>query len=176
MGRVSGAGVVRAGTEPCGCSSRWTVHPTFERWNGPGQAIPARFRAYPHMSCDLRLSLAIKCSKPNSDVVWVLRHAREHGRPATGAKTSPRAWRGLILGDQIFSCNDTVSFKWDSRVGGEGCPVGAAAEVAVTKPNLPDRPNNLELEAATKAMAPDQSRRLGIVSWHASLSMLDHGS
>src|SRR5215470_9209494 len=148
MDRVSGAGVVRAGTEPCGCSSGRTVRPTFERWNGPGQAIPARFRAYPHMSCDLGVRLAIKGSKPNSDVVRVLRHAREHGGPATGAKTSPRARRGLILGDQIFSCNDTVSFKWNSRVGGERCPVGAAAEVAMTKPNLTDGSNNLELEAA----------------------------
>src|SRR5262245_21081757 len=128
------------------------------------------------MSCDLGVRLAIKGSKPNSDVVRVLRHAREHGGPATGAKTSPRARRGLILGDQIFSCNDTVSFKWNSRVGGERCPVGAAAEVAMTKPNLTDGSNNLELEAAAKATAPDQSWRLGVVSWYASLSMLDHGS
>jgi hypothetical protein len=107
------------------------------------------------MSCDLRLSLAIKCSKANSDVVWILRHARKHGRPATGTETSPRARRGLILGDQIFSGNDTISFKWNSRVGGERGPVGSAAEVAMTKPDLPDGSNNLELEAAAKATAPD---------------------
>src|SRR5262245_19309151 len=155
MDRVSGAGVVRAGTESRGCSSGRTVRPTFERWNGPGEAIPARFRAHPHMRCDLGVRLAIKRSKANSDMVRVLRDPREHGRPATGAKTSPCARRRLVFGDQIFSSDYTVSFKWNPRVGGKRCPVGSAAEVAVTKPNLPDGPNNLELEAATKATAPE---------------------
>ena len=110
------------------------------------------------MSCDLRLSLTIKCSEPNSDVVRVLRHPRKYGRPATGTETSPRAGRRLILGDQIFSGNDTISLKRNSRVGGERRPVGASAEVAVAKPNLSDGSNNLELEATTEAIASDQFR------------------
>jgi len=126
------------------------------------------------MGRDLRVSLTIKRSKSNSDVVGVLRHPRKHRGSAAGAKTSPGPGRRLILGDQIFSGNYTVSLKRNSRVGRKGCPVGSSAEVAVTKPNLADGANNLEPEAATKATAADKSRRHGIVSWLASLSMLDH--
>jgi hypothetical protein len=115
------------------------------------------------MSCDLRVSLTIKGSKSNSDVVRVLRYPRKHGRPATGTKTPPRAGRRFIFGYQIFSSNDTVSFKWNSRVGRKGCPVGSSAEVAVTKPNLTDGSDNLEPEAATKALALDKFRRRQVV-------------
>jgi hypothetical protein len=101
------------------------------------------------MSCDLRVSLTIKRSKSNSDVVGILRYPRKHRRSATGTKTSPGAGRRLIFGDQIVSGNDTVSFKRNSRVGGEGCPVGSSAKVAMTKPNLANGSNNFELEAAT---------------------------
>jgi hypothetical protein len=117
------------------------------------------------MSCDLRVSLTLKCSKSNSDVVRVLRYPRKHGRPATGTKASPRTGRRLIFGYQIFSSNDTVPFKWNSRVGGKRRPVGSSAEVAVTKSNLADGSNNLELKAATKAIAPDRFRQHGVVSW-----------
>jgi hypothetical protein len=68
----------------------------------------------------------------------------------------------------------TVSFKGNSRIGGKRCPVGSSAEVAVTKPNLPDRSNNLELEAATKAIAPDKLRQHGVLSWLADFSTLDY--
>src|SRR6266581_2161500 len=68
-------------------------------------------RSLPHMSCDLRISLTIKCSKSNSDVIRVLGYPRKHGRPATGTKTSPGAGRRLIFGYQIFSRNYTESFK-----------------------------------------------------------------
>jgi hypothetical protein len=128
------------------------------------------------VSCDLGVSLTIECSKSNADVVRVLRYPRKNGGAATGTKTSPRTGRGLIFGDQIFSSDYTVSFKRNSRVGGKGCPVGSSAEVAVTQPNLTDGSSNLELEATTKATAPDNTRRHGIVAWHASLSMLDHVS
>jgi hypothetical protein len=128
------------------------------------------------MSCNLRLSLTIKCSKSNSNVVGLLRYSRKHRRSAPGTKTSPRAGRRLIFGDQIFSSYDTVSLKWNSRVGGKRCPIGSSAELAVAKPNLSDGSNNLELEAATKAGASDKFRRRGIVSRHISLPMLDHGS
>jgi hypothetical protein len=111
------------------------------------------------MSCDLRVSLTIKCSKSNSDVIRVLRYPRKHWRPTTGTKTSPRAGRRLIFGYQVFSGNYTVSFKWNSRVGGKRRPVGSSAKVAVTKPNLADGSNYLELEAATKAVAPDKCWR-----------------
>jgi hypothetical protein len=57
----------------------------------------------------------------------------------------------------MFSSDYSVSFKWNSRVGGKRCPVGFPTEVAVTKPNLANGSNNLELEAATKAIAPDWS-------------------
>jgi hypothetical protein len=128
------------------------------------------------MSCDLRVSLTLKCSKSNSDVVRVLRYPRIHGRPATGTKASPRTGRRLIFGYQIFSGNDTVSFKWNSRIGRERRPIGSSAEVAVTKSNLADGSNNLELEAATKAIAPDRFRQHGVVSWLAGFSTLDHVS
>ena len=57
----------------------------------------------------------------------------------------------------MFSSDYSVSFKWNSRVGGKRCPVGFPTEVAVTKPNLANGSNNLELEAATEAIAPDWS-------------------
>jgi hypothetical protein len=110
------------------------------------------------MSRDLRISFPIECPKANSDVVRVVRHPRKQGRSATGTEASPSAGRRLIFGYQIFTSNDTIPFKWNSRVGREGCPVGASAEVAMTKPNLSDRSQNLELEAATKAVAPDNLR------------------
>jgi hypothetical protein len=128
------------------------------------------------MSCDLGVSLAIKCSKSNSDVVRVFRDPCKHGRPATGTKTPPRAGRRLIFGYQIFSSNYTVSFKWNSRIGGKRCPVGSSAELAMTKPNLTNGSDNLELEAATQALAPDNIRRHGVVACHASFSTIDHVS
>jgi hypothetical protein len=48
--------------------------------------------------------------------------------------------------------------------------------VAVTKPNLADGSNNLEPEAATKAIAPDKLRQHSVVSWLAGFSTLDHVS
>jgi hypothetical protein len=116
------------------------------------------------MSCDLRVSLAVKCSKANSDVTRVFRYPREHRRPATGTKTSPRARRRLIFGYQIVSGNYTESFKWDSGVGGKGCSISASAEVAMTKPNVANGSNNLELEATTEAIAPDKFRLHDVVS------------
>src|SRR4051812_27264823 len=109
-------------------SSGRTIDPSHERRNGPSQAIPTRLRAHPDMSCDLRVGFTIKCSKSNSDVVRVLRDPRKHGRTTTRTKTSPRAGRRLILGYQIFSGNNTVSIKWNSRVGGKRCPVASSAE------------------------------------------------
>jgi len=128
------------------------------------------------MSCDPRVSLTIKCSKSNSDVIRVLRYPRKHGRPATGTKTSPGAGRRLIFGYQIFSGNYTVSLKRNSRIGGKRRPVGSSTEVTVTKPNLANGSNNLELEAATKAIAPDKLPHHGVVSWLAGFSTLDHVS
>jgi len=128
------------------------------------------------MSRDLRVSLTIKCSKSNSDMVRVLRYPRKHWRPATGTETAPRARRRLVFGYQIFSSNCTISFKWNSRVGGKRRAVGSPADVAVTKSNLADGSNNLELEAATKAIAPDKLRQHGVVSWLAGFSTLDHVS
>jgi hypothetical protein len=125
------------------------------------------------MSCDLRVGFTIKCSKSNSDVVRVLRDPRKHGRTTTRTKTSPRAGRRLILGYQIFSGNNTVSIKWNSRVGGKRCPVASSAEIAVAKPNLADGSNNLKLEAATKTIASDKLRQHGVVSWLAGFSTLD---
>jgi hypothetical protein len=115
------------------------------------------------MSCDLRISVAIECSKANSDVVGVFRHPRKHRRPATGTKAPPSAGRRLIFGYQIFTSNYAVSFKWNSRVGRKGCPIGASAEVAVTKPNLADGSQNLELEATAKAFSTDKLRCHGVV-------------
>jgi hypothetical protein len=126
------------------------------------------------MSRDLRIGLTVKCSKTNSDVTRVFRYPREQGRPATGTKTSPRARRRLIFGYQIVSGNDTESFKWDSRVGGKGCSIGSSAEVAMTKPNLAYRCDNLELEATAKAIASDKFRLHDAVSWHASFPRHDH--
>jgi hypothetical protein len=122
------------------------------------------------MSCDLRISVAIECSKANSDVVGVFRHPRKHGRPATGTKAPPSAGRGLIFGYQIFTSNYAVALKWNSRVGRKGCPIGASTEVAVTKPNLADRSENLELEAAAKAFSTDRLWWQGILFWHRSFS------
>ena len=44
----------------------------------------------------------------------------------------------------------------------------------MTKPNLPDWSNNLELEAATKAIAPDKLRQHGVLSWLADVSTFDY--
>src|SRR5262245_45910403 len=125
------------------------------------------------MSGDLRVSLTIKCPKPNPNVVRVLRYPRKYWRPATGTETAPRARRRLVFGYQLFSSNYTISLKWNSRVGGKRRAVGSSAEVAMTKPNLTDGSNNLELEAATKAIASDKIRQHGIVSWLAGLLILD---
>jgi hypothetical protein len=46
----------------------------------------------------------------------------------------------------------------------------------MTKPNLTDGSDNLELEAATQALAPDNIRRHGVVACHASFSTIDHVS
>src|SRR5215510_12539422 len=81
-----------------------------------------------------------------------------------------------MFGHQIFASNDTVPFKWNSRVGGKGCPIGSSAELAVTKPNLADGSNDLELEAAAKALAANNCRRHVVACWHASLSTVDHVS
>jgi hypothetical protein len=110
------------------------------------------------MSRDLRVSLTVECSKTNSDVTRVFRDPREHRRAAKGTKASPRPRRRLIFGYQIVSGNHTESFKWDSGVGGKGCSIGSSAEVAMTKPNLADGSNNLELEATTEAIASDKFR------------------
>jgi len=153
-----------------------TVDPSLERWDGPGQAIPTRFRAYPHMSRDLRVSVTIKCSKSNSDMVRVLRYPRKHGRPATGTKASPRAGWRLIFGHQIFAGNDAVPFKWNPCVGGKGRPIGSSTELAMTKPNLTDGSNDLELEAAAKAPAANNCRWHSLAARHANFSTLDHVS
>jgi hypothetical protein len=126
------------------------------------------------MSCDLRVSLTIKCTKSNSDVIRVLRYPRKHGRPATRTKTSPGAGRRFIFGYQIFSSNYTVSFQRNSPIGGKRRPVGSSAEVTVTKPNLADGSDNFELKAATKAIAPDRLRQHHALSWLARFSTLDH--
>src|SRR6516162_8074377 len=131
-------------------SSAATVSAAFKRRYGPVQAIPTRLRTHPHMSRDLRISFPIECPKANSDVLRVVLHLRKHGRSATGTKASPGAGRRLIFGYQILTSNYTISFKWNSRVGRKGRPVGASAKVAVTKPNLADRSQNLELVATTK--------------------------
>ena len=44
----------------------------------------------------------------------------------------------------------------------------------MTKPNLPDWSNNLELEAATKAIAPDKLRQHGVLSWLADFSTFNY--
>jgi hypothetical protein len=115
------------------------------------------------MSRDRRINPPIECSKADSDVVQVFRHPRKHGRPATGTKAPPRAGRRLIFGYQIFTRNDSVTFKWNSRIGRKGCAVGASAKVAVTKPNLADGSKNLELEATTKAFALNKFRCHGVI-------------
>jgi hypothetical protein len=132
-------------------SSGRGVNATFKRWNSPGQTIPTRLRNHPHVSRDLCISLPIECSQANSDVVWVFRHPRKHGRPATRTKAPPSAGRRFIFRNQIFASNYTIPFKWNSRVGRKGCAVGASAKVAVAKPNLTEGSQNLELEAATEA-------------------------
>jgi hypothetical protein len=156
------------------CAQTRAINSAFKGRDIPGQAIPTRLRTDPHMSRNRRVSLPIECSEANSDVIRVVCHPRKHWRPATGTKTSPGAARRLIFGYQIFSGNYTVSFKGNSRIGGKRCPVGSSAEVAVTKPNLPDRSNNLELEAATKAIAPDKLRQHGVLPWLADFSTLDY--
>jgi hypothetical protein len=128
------------------------------------------------MSCDLRVSLTIKCSKSNSDVIRILCYPRKHWRPAPRTETSPGAGRRFIFGYQIFSGNYTVSLERNSRIGGKRRPVGSSAEVTVTKPNLADGSDNLELEAATKAIAPHRPRQHGVLSWFARFSTLDHVS
>src|SRR5260370_38312587 len=97
------------------------------------------------MSCDVRISVAIECSKANSDVVRVFRHPRKHRRPATGTKAPPSAGRRLIFEYQICPSNYAVWFKWNSLVRRKCCPIGAAPEVAESKPNLADAARNLEL-------------------------------
>src|SRR5258706_13046362 len=98
------------------------------------------------MSCDLRISVAIECSKANSDVVGVFRHPRKHRRPATGTKTPPSAGRRLIFGYQIFTSNYALSVKWNSSDGRKDCAITASAEVSVTKPNLANGPQSLTSE------------------------------
>jgi hypothetical protein len=117
------------------------------------------------MSRDLRVSLAVKCSKTNSDVTRVFRYPCEHRRPATGTETSPRARRRFIFGYQIVSSNDTESFKWYSGVCGKGCSIGPSAEVAVTEPDLTDGLNDLKLKATTEAIASDKFRLHDAILW-----------
>jgi hypothetical protein len=151
------------------CSSGRTINATFKGRNSPGQTIPTRLRTHPHMSRDLRISIPIECSEANSDVVRLFRHACKHGRSATRTKAPPSAGRGLIFRYQIFTSNDTISVTRDSRVGRKGCSVRASAKLAVTKPNLADGSQNLEPEAATKALAPDKFRCHGAVFSHGQL-------
>jgi hypothetical protein len=115
------------------------------------------------MGRDLRIGLPIKCSQANSDVVRVYSHPCKHRRPATRTKAPLSARRRLITRYQIFTSNDSVPFKWNSRVGREGSAVGASTKIAVAKPNLTDGSQNLELKATTKASAPDGLRHDGFV-------------
>jgi hypothetical protein len=75
-------------------------------------------------------------------------------RNANKSTATPR--RRLVLGYQVLSGNDMVSFPWNSCIGGEGRANGASAEIAVAEPHLADGDDDLEPEAATEAIAPDR--------------------
>ena len=79
-------------------SSGRPINATLKRRNGPTQPVPTRLRSHPDMSRDIRIGFSIERTKPNSNVVRVVRHSRKHGRPAARTKAPSSARRGLILG------------------------------------------------------------------------------
>jgi len=79
-------------------SSGRPINATLKRRNGPTQPVPTRLRSHPDMSRDIRIGFSIERTKPNSNVVRVVRHSRKHGRPAARTKAPSSAKRGLILG------------------------------------------------------------------------------
>jgi len=139
-------------------SSGRTVNATFKGRNSPSQTIPTRLRTHPHMGRDLGIGLPIERSEANSDVVRIFRYARNTGDPQREQKH--RRAPGEDSYSEIKSSPAITRYR-SSRIralGRKGCAVGASAKVAVTKPNLADGSQNLELEATTKAFPAHKFR------------------